>query len=167
MPDQPSNEDLTDRLWSEIGKGRFGMLGLVGHEAGGHFQPMTAFAEPEAAAIYFFTRKSTDLARAVEGGDAAMFIVQAKDQEFQACIGGRLAHDHDRIRIQHYWNPVVAAWYPEGKDDPDLTLLRLDVHDAQVWISKGNPLVFSIEIARARITGQEPEVGQSSHLDLR
>jgi general stress protein 26 len=166
MAEHLNKAELAARLWSEIGKARYGMLGLVGKGAGGHFQPMSAFAEPDASAIYFFARKSSDLARQLEAGDEAMFIVQAKDQEFQACIGGRLAPDHDATRIDRYWNPVVAAWYPEGKDDADLTLLRLDVGDAQVWLSEGNPVAFGFQIGKANLTGREPDVGQSAHLDL-
>ena len=47
-----------------------------------------------------------------------MFCVMAKDQEFQACVGGELVEDHDRTRIGKYWNAIAAAWFPEGKDDP-------------------------------------------------
>jgi general stress protein 26 len=166
MAQHLNKAEVEARLWSEIGKARYGMLGLVGAGAGGHFQPMTAFTEPDASAIWFFARKSSDLAGRLEGGGEAMFIIQAKDQEFQACMGGRLAADHDPARIGRYWNAVVAAWYPEGKDDPDLTLLRLDVRDAQVWLSEGNPVAFGFQISKANVTGREPDVGQSTHLDL-
>ena len=166
MAQHLNRAELEVRLWSEIGKARYGMLGLVGKGAGGHFQPMTAFCEPDSSTIYFFARKSSDLARQIGDGDAAMFIVQAKDQEFQACLGGQLLPGHDAARIDRYWNPVVAAWYPEGKGDPDLTLLRFEVRDAQVWLSEGNPLAFGFQIGKANMTGREPDVGQSTHLDL-
>jgi general stress protein 26 len=32
------------------------------------------------------------------------------------------------------WNRYVAAWFPGGKDDPKLTLLRLDAENAEIWI---------------------------------
>jgi general stress protein 26 len=69
------------RLWKELDDARFGMLGLTnGHQ---HFQPMTAFAEPEGGQIWFFTKEDTDLARSANGGAEAMLIVQSKDQEFR------------------------------------------------------------------------------------
>ena len=34
---------------------------------------------------------------------------------------------------------MVSAWFPEGKDDPELTLLKLVPVDAQVWVSRGGP----------------------------
>ena len=33
--------------------------------------------------------------------------------------------------MDRYWNPVLSAWYPDGKDDPRLTLLRFDVDDGE------------------------------------
>jgi len=158
--------EAKERLWKEIAKVRYGMLGLVGEKSGGHFQPMTAFCEPETGQIWFFTRTETDLARAARGPADAMFVVQAKDQHFQACIGGRLEQQYDRARMDKYWNPIVAAWYPDGKDDPQLTMLRLQANDAQVWLSETSPVRFFWEIAKANVTHDEPNVGQSANVTL-
>jgi general stress protein 26 len=158
--------ELQDRLWKEIEKARYGMLGLTGQTPAHHFQPMTAFCERDGGQIWFFTRNDTDLARATERGVPAMFIVQAKDQGFQACIGGSLVQEFDSGRMQEYWNPVVAAWYPEGQNDPRLTMLRLDVSDAQVWLSETNPMAFGFQIVKANMTGKEPDVGESAPVNL-
>ena len=125
-----SQTELEDRLWKEIEKARYGMLGVVGRMPPKHFQPMAAFCERETGQIWFFSRTDTDLAQQLERGAEAMFIVQAKDQGFQACVAGRLSQQSDARRLAEYWNPVVAAWYPEGQNDPRLTMLRLDVADA-------------------------------------
>ena len=162
-----SQADLQERLWKEIEKARYGMLGLVEKSPAGHFQPMTAFCERHNGQIWFFTRTDTDLARAVEQGGKAMFIVQAKDQGFQACMGGTLSQALDRQRMEAYWNPVVSAWYPEGKADPRLTMLRLDLDDAQVWLSETNPVAFGFQIAKANMTHHEPDVGESAAVDLK
>jgi general stress protein 26 len=61
---------------------------------------------------------------------------------------------------------MVAAWYPDGKDDPSLTLLRFDVRDAEVWISKGGAVRLAWEVAKANLTGATPDVGTQKHLDL-
>lgn len=158
--------DIEDRLWKELGKGRTVMLGLVGDAPQQHFQPMTAFAERETGDIWFFTRADTDLARAVGDGGEAMMILQTKDHELQACVGGRLTRQADRARIEKYWGPVVAAWYPEGKDDPKLTMLKLDARDAAVWLSEAGPLKFAYEIAKANMTGRTPDVGERASVNL-
>lgn len=154
------DKDLEKRLWSEVDKARFGMLGLT--ERRSHFQPMTAFCDKERGAIWFFTRKDTDLAAQVADGHYAMFTVTAKDQEFQACIGGDLVPDHDRAKIEAFWNPMVSAWFPEGKSDPELTLLKLTPKDAQVWVSRGGPLRYVFETVKANLTHTTPDVGESA-----
>ena len=61
-----SPAELEDRLWKEIEKVRFGMLGLVGRTPASHFQPMTAFCEPENGQIWFFSRTDTHMAQQAE-----------------------------------------------------------------------------------------------------
>jgi len=157
-------KDVEDRLWKEVHKQRFGMLGLTASHQ--HYQPMTAFAEPDNELIWFFTRDDTDLAKAVSADSKAMFIVQSKDQDIHACIGGALALDNDRSRIEKYWNPMVAAWYPQGKDDPHLTLLRFTPDNAAVWLSEGGPVKFAFEIAKANLTHTTPDLGSRASLNF-
>jgi len=162
--DPHDKADVEKRLWKELDAARFGMLGLVGSNQ--HFQPMTAFAEPETGQVWFFTKDDTDLAKSVTDATEAMLVVQSKDQEFQACVGGRLSATRDAARIDKYWNPIVAAWFPDGKDDPHLTLLRLDAKDAELWISKGGAIRFAWEVAKANLTDSTPDLGDKAHVDL-
>ncbi|MFC3076544.1 pyridoxamine 5'-phosphate oxidase family protein [Phenylobacterium terrae] len=161
--DPNDREAVEKRLWKDIADEQIGMLAVVGGEPH-HFQPMTAFAEPETGQIWFFTYKDTELAEQVAQGAQAMFVFQAK--KLWASIGGRLTQQHDRERMDRFWNPVVAAWYPEGKDDPRLTLLRLDAEDAQVWVSDAGPAKFAWEIAKANARGRQPDLGGRADLNL-
>lgn len=158
-------KDLETRLWKALDDERIGMLGLTG-EAGSHFHPMTAFCDKDLGAVWFFTRRDTELVQRLVQGGKAMFNLVSKDRELWACIGGTITEQHDADRIDKYWGPMVAAWFPEGKDDPELTLLRLDVDDAEVWVSNKGPIRFAFEIARANLTDQEPDVGQHARLNL-
>ena len=157
--------EIETKLWKTLEDERIGMLGLCG-EDGGHFHPMTAFCEREQGTIWFFTRRDTELVRKLVQGGKAMFNLVAKDRDLWACIGGVITEQHDGERIEKYWNPVVAAWFPDGKDDPELTLLRLDADDAEVWISQKGPIRFAFEIAKANLTDSEPDLGQHARLNL-
>jgi len=158
------NVDMSDRnsverkLWDDIERHQVGMLGLVG----GRLQPMTAFVERERQQIWFFTRADTGLARRIGEGGEALFSFQTKD--LQACITGELTLQHDEARIAKYWNAVVAAWHPQGKDDPRLTMMRLDCRDAEVWCSEVGPVTFAWEIAMANARKHEPHLGGRANL---
>lgn len=160
-----SDRDLTpaeaqEAFWDHLKSSNTGMLGL--DQPGYHAQPMTAYREEETGTIWFFTRDDTDLAKdaGLGGGQSAMFHYGSKDQKVWACIHGQLSvHGHDREIIDRYWNPVLAAWYPDGKDDPGLTLLRFDADEGRVWVSEGGLLKFGFEIARANLTKSMPDAG--------
>ncbi len=159
------NLDMNDRtaverrLWDEIERHQVGMLGIVGADVH-HTQPMTAFVEGHD--LWFFTRADTDLARRIGEGHEAIFVFQAKD--LYACLSGELTLSHDEDRIARYWNAVAAAWHPQGKDDPLLTMMRLACREAELWITDGGPMRFAWEIAMANARKHEPHLGGKANL---
>ena len=158
-------EEAERRLWDAIETDKLGMLGLIGGEAG-HFQPMTAFWEEESRTLWFFSYGDTDLGRGAQGGAKAMFTFVDKGRKLWACVGGELHVHHDPARIDRFWNAVVAAWYPQGKDDPRLTLLHLKPDSAEVWINEKGPLRFAWEVLRANMTHSTPDPGRHEKLQL-
>lgn len=152
------------RLWDEIEQHQIGMLGLVGAETR-HFQPMTAFLDRAENQLWFFSYKDVDIAEAAAGGAQAMFVFQ-HSRKLYACIGGELRAQFDRERMDRYWNAAVAAWYPEGKHDPRLTLLGLDARDAEVWTVEAGPARFAWEIAKANATRAQPDLGGHTQLNF-
>ncbi len=151
-------------LWRTLKDQKIGMLGVAGGKPR-HMQPMTAYAEEGARELWFFTYRDTDLVKDVGSGHAAMFCLVTDD--LYACLGGRLEEHFDRERMERYWNPVVAAWYPDGKDDPRLTLLRFQLDDAHVWLSKAGPVKFAWEIAKANATHDTPDLGGKAEVEFR
>ncbi len=139
MADTLTAAEAEKEFWKSLKESNTGLLGL--DQPGYHAQPMTAFREAETGTIWFFTRDDTDLARdaGIGGGQSAMF---------------------------HYWNPVLGAWYPDGKDDPHLTILRFDADDGRVWVSKGGLIKFAFEIAKANITKTLPDAGGVADVNL-
>ncbi len=165
MADELTAAEAEKEFWKHLKTSNTGMLGL--DQPGYHNQPMTGFREEETGTIWFFTRDDTDFARDVAvGGQTGMFTYQSKDQEVYACIHGDLSIDQNRERIDRYWNPVLAAWYPEGKDDPHLTLIRFDGDDGRVWVSKKGPVGFMFEIAKANLTKTLPDAGGVADVNL-
>lgn len=61
----------------------------------------------------------------------AQFV--GKGHDFFACLAGTVSQDNDRAQIDRLWNNQVEAWFPGGKEDPNLTLLRFDIDSAELW----------------------------------
>lgn len=61
--------------------------------------------------------------------------------------------------VDRLWNPFVAAWYPAGKDDPTLLLLRFDPAQAEIWLN-GSSLVAGLKM----LLGRDPKQDYQDHV---
>ena len=152
-----SPEEAEHEFWQHLKHGQSVMLGV--DVAGHHTQPMTAFAEPESNLVWFFTRDDLDLVKEVAANGDGKFVLVSKDEKIYADIRGTLSISRDKLRIDKYWNPMVAAWYPEGKDDPQLTLLRFVPDEGQLWVSKQGLIRLAFQMAKAKLSKTMPNVG--------
>ena len=157
--------EAEQHFWDSLKKSNTGLLGL--DQPGYHAQPMTAYREEETGTIWFFTLDTTDLAKDIaNGGTKGMFTYGSKDQHVWACFHGSLSLRRDQDVIDKHWNPILAAWYPEGKDDPRLTIIRFDGDDGRVWVSRKGAAGFFFEIAKANLTKTMPDVGGVANVNL-
>jgi general stress protein 26 len=159
-----ARENPKEQLFDEIDRIHAGMLGLEGSSM--HMQPMAPQLDRQTGTIWFFTKTDTEIAEAIGPGARAHFCVVGKDHDYHACISGRILLRRDPVKIDEYWNSVIEAWF-DGKDDPKLTLLALEMEDAEIWASTGSTLKFGWEIAKANLNpDEEPDVGVKTHVDF-
>lgn len=72
----------------------------------------------------------------------------------------------DRPRIEEMWNPMYKAWFPKGKDDPEIAVLRVDVTEGEYWDANSSKLIMGIRYVAAAFTGGAVSVGVSGHVKV-
>ncbi|WP_448663636.1 pyridoxamine 5'-phosphate oxidase family protein [Sphingomonas sp. CJ20] len=122
-------EQLKKDLWSKLSASPFLMVGL---QNGEHSAPLTAQLDPDQVdTLFFFIGKDNRMAP----GGAAMAQFVSKGHDYFACLAGTARIDNDPALIDKLWNKHVEAWFPGGKQDPNLALLRFDIDSAELWES--------------------------------
>jgi general stress protein 26 len=125
-----NTHELKQHMWDKLEKGPFIMIGLADGKS--HSEPLTAQLDKDQVdTIWFFIGKDNRLAK----GGPAMAQFVSKGQDFFACLSGHVAIDNDSTMIDKLWSKPVEAWFPGGKSDPNLALLRFDIDDAELWES--------------------------------
>ena len=81
-------------------------------------------------------------------------------------LSGTATVEHDQARIDEFWNPWVEAWFPDGKDDPHVALLKVDATSAEYWHVDKPGIVRGIESIKALITKTPPDVGDNRTVEL-
>jgi general stress protein 26 len=140
----PTPRDIEEKFWESLKSDQTIMLGLSGVDEG-HGRPMAAQFEHGKRSIWFFGSKDSDLVRAIGAKSRATASFVSKGHDLFATIHGALCVDDDRGMIDRLWNQGVAAWYKGGKEDPNLTLLRLDAERAEIWLD-GSTLIAGVRM---------------------
>lgn len=139
--DETPEARLKKEFWKELQSDRTVMLGLKGVDDD-RTRPMTAQVDladgadkEDGGPIYFFASRSEGIGADLRKDAEAITTFVSKGHDIFAHIHGTLAESTDRGVIDRLWNPIVDSWYKDGKDDPDLILIRFRATRAEVWES--------------------------------
>lgn len=135
--------EIETQFWKALQGDRTVMLGLAGVDDG-HSQPMTAQLLEEhqetGGPVWFFTSADTEFFKAVGSSHRAVMHFSSKGHDLFAAVDGEILPVSDRTVIDRLWNKFIAAWFPGGKEDPKLRLLRFDGERAQIWLNENSAL---------------------------
>lgn len=149
----PPNAHLRELL------AEFGTAMLVTRTPDGQLRgrPM-AVAEVEAGGTVWFATdrhsgKVDELAR-----DSHAAVTMQSGAKYVS-LSGTAAVVDDRTKAAELWKPTFQVWFPGGKDDPNLILLRLDPAAGEYWDNSGTGgIKYLIEAGKALLTGNRPDV---------
>ncbi|MBW0145129.1 pyridoxamine 5'-phosphate oxidase family protein [Sphingomicrobium clamense] len=147
-------QELEKKFWKELGSSPFIMLGLQGVEDS-RTRPMTAQVDGEdgSRTIYFFADNREHLVQGMGQRHRAVAAFTSKGHDIFAHIHGELVIDNDREVIDRLWNPMIAAWFEDGKTDPNLVLLRFDTEQADIWEADAGA---TLKAAALSMLGKDP-----------
>ncbi len=144
---------------------------LVTHTMDGaepHARPMGLVGDTAAfdGTLWFFSddrsRKIAEIARQPR----ASLILQSDREHAYLHVVGWAAVDEDRERMRALASPILRTWFPDGLDDPHLTLIRFDVDRGEYWSSPGGMLQVLGAFTKAVITGRPGQSGEQGTLEL-
>ena len=119
---------LKEHLWKKLSHGPFVMVGLTG--SGAHSEPLTVQLDKDQVdTLFFFVAKDNQVAR----GGPAMVQFVSKGQDYFACMSGTITADNDPALIDKLWSRQAESWFPGGRNDSTLTLIRFHIDDAELW----------------------------------
>jgi general stress protein 26 len=137
---------------------------LITRAADGHLhaRPM-AIAELRADAdAYFVTSIDSPKIAEIEA-DADVLLTFQSERQY-AAVYGRANVIQDRQLIDRLWKEAWKLWFPRGKSDPSIALLRFDAERGEFWDNAGTRGVqYAFEAAKAYLRGETPQPDPEQH----
>ncbi|GAB5550308.1 MAG: pyridoxamine 5'-phosphate oxidase family protein [Sandaracinaceae bacterium] len=140
---------------------------LVTRDRGGapRARPMHIAKRTVDGDLWFATSDESGKMSELEQDPRAAVTLQSKDAFVS--ITGRGQVVRDRSAIEEIWSPAMKAWFPEGKDDPNLTVLRFRAERGEYWDMRGmNKISYVYEAAKAIAKGERIESEREHHGEL-
>jgi general stress protein 26 len=127
-----------------------------------HARPMHVAELQRDADAYFATSIASSKIAEVEANPEVLITFQSSSQF--AAISGMARLVRDRATIDRLWSDAWKAWFPGGKDDPSLCLLRVEAKSGEFWDNSGmKGIRYFIEGVKAVIQGEKHDVDADQH----
>lgn len=163
-----SREEALSTLRDLVGDARVAMLTTLDDDGAPWSRPM-GLQQPEDfdGTLFFFTRADSEKVEHIgRNSKVGIAFAQPGDQEYVA-MAGTASVLNDRAKIEELWSAPVRAWFPDGPEDPNLRLIRVDVDRAEYWDSPSSAVVHAYGLAKAALTGEPADdVGENEKVSL-
>lgn len=142
------------------------MMTTIGDHGRLRSQPMVAQLSHDSNGLWFFTSTSSPAALNIQQRPAVnlSYVDLAAKRYISVAGRARLVRDSDRIR--EMWNSTVATWFPKGINDPELTLIEVDVEEADYWDDSNSTFVSITGFLRELMGDKPPHMVDRGHLDM-
>jgi general stress protein 26 len=145
----------------------FDVAMLITHTASAvHARPMAVARLDDGLGAYLVTNLQSVKVDEINANPQAVLTFQSA-KKF-ASIRGELAVLSDRQLIEKMWKEAWKVWFPDGKSDKNIALLKFTAHEGEYWDNAGmQGLKYVYSAAKAYVAGTPPNTDESQHAKVR
>lgn len=160
-----TNDDL-EAIRTIINAGKTAIVTTQSAEGDLHSRPLALIGDDDEfdGSLWFFTQDPSPKTRDIATHSSVN--VSVADNKGYLSLSGTASVDRDQERIDRYWNPYAEAWFENGRDDPSVALLRVDVETAEYWHLDKPAVARIFEVAKGIVTKTPPDVGENHTVSL-
>jgi general stress protein 26 len=155
------NPQLT-QLGELIKPMRVAMMTVADEECALISRPMAPLEMDADGAIWFFTDLHSAKVRQLSAVNLS--FCNADDASYISICGRGEVHT-DRETIERLWTAAAKPWFPNGKDSPNLALLKIVPGSAEYWDGPDSKMVRMFAMAASVIASKPIGMGEHNTLN--
>lgn len=91
----------------------------------------------------------------------------SKGKNTYVSVAGTASIVRDRAKIDELWSPAMKIFFPGGKEDPNLVLIRVSAESAEFWDGPGSIFGKALYLLVAGVTGEPTSLSEQATVDLK
>lgn len=145
----------------------FCMLTTIDEQGDPHSRPMSSNGDIDPNGdLWFFTSASSLKVNEVASSPKVNVSFADPDNQRYVSVTGNAQLVRDREKIAELWRPEFKMWFPKGKEDPEVALLRVTLEKGEYWDSPSSTIGYALRFVSSLVTGKQPEFGENKKVDL-
>ena len=129
-------------------------------------RPMATSKVDEDGTIWFLSPKNSEKNYEIVENSKVQLIYSNPGSSKFMCVYGIASLTTDRNKIEELWNPMVKAWFTEGKDDPNISVIKVTPKNAYYWDTAHGKVISLIAIAASAISGKSHDDGVEGQIKI-
>lgn len=168
MAQTQTHSDDLEKLRDMIKEIDFCMLTTIDEHGDPHSRPMSSNGDIDANGdLWFFTNVSSHKVNEIEKSPKVNVSFADPDNQRYVSITGVAHLVRDQKKIDELWRPEFKMWFPKGKADPEIALLKVSLEKGEYWDSPSSTIGFALSFVSSLVTGKQPEFGENRKVDLK
>lgn len=153
------NHQQCDELWDHIKAIPVAMMATL-DEGRIRARPMHLVQKEFVGKLWFFTDINAAKTGEINGSHEVGLSFEDTHKQLYISVSGTAQIVRDKRLIEEFWNPMVGAWFPKGKEDPDIGLVEVAVTQAELWDAKHNRATQLVKLVSANMRNERPDLGE-------
>ncbi len=162
-----TEQESRDKVKEMVADARICMLTTMTADGRHVSRPMAVQDVEFDGDLWFFTYADSDLVQQI--GTHPQVNVAFSDQKHNnwISIAGPAERTDNPAKAKELWSPLLKAWFPEGLETPNLTLVKVHADTAEYWeAAHSSKVVTLLGYAKAAVTGKTPDAGENETVRL-
>lgn len=154
MADQVAVSHDVSKLLDKIKDVKFATLTTLSADGYLHGRPMYTCAPGNDGALWFFSEKDADKVKEINANGQVGLGYADPGGATYVTVAGRATITGDHAKIKELWREDFRGWFPKGADDPNITLIKVEIEKGEFWDEPSNVLIRAYAYAKAITTGE-------------
>ncbi|QNP51561.1 pyridoxamine 5'-phosphate oxidase family protein [Hymenobacter qilianensis] len=156
------SNDVT-KLIDRIKDIKIAMMTTIEPDGTLHSRPMYTHEPENTGTLWFFTERDSAKIDEVQQDRHINLGYSKPNDNLYVSISGIASIVNDREKIKELWNEGLRTWFPKGSDDPNISLLKVDIQRGEYWDQPSNVLVHAFGYVKAVATGERYQPTGDEH----
>ena len=149
----PVTNDL-NKLFDKIKDVRIAMLTTFDEQQNLHSRPMATIRPAADGSLLFLTDAASAKVYEVHQDSKVNLSYASPESNVYVSVSGTANAYRDAAQAADLYTEDMRAWFPKGKDDPSIMILKVTIERGEYWDSPSSLLSRAYGYARAVATGE-------------